>query len=317
MVSINRLTRGFLAAAVVVAMAGCGTSVGPDLGSSAYGASGSGLSAGFGASDAQVGADTNIMELNTSGNLNSLSDSDLESLDNSTDDSAPPVSSNDPTVQDLAPAQGVTPSNVSQASAGGQSMTKVGIVRSNSAGQFFLQTSKGFLWWKTEVSLPLSAPDSTTGLKISSDLNCKVILRGSQFGNACLVRLIFKVPDFSVIWGLFTKGHIAGKAYDASTMAGIPDAQVTITSVANGEIFRALTSRDGSYEVGELSPGEYQVSVSAADYSAGSQAITVSKMHTSTVNLGLTSSMAQPAAGGSAPAGQQTVVTGTNGMFLN
>ena len=290
MVRSARVSRGLLAATFAVALAGCGTA-GPDLGSSAYGSAGSGFSSGaaYGASDAQVGVDTNIMELNSAGSLNSLSDADLMALDNTTDDNAPPVSAADPTVQDLAQA----PADVSQAAATGATMTKVGIVRSNANGQFFLQINKGFLWWRTQVSLPLVAPDTNTNLRIASDLNCKVIMRGAEDGNACMVRLMFKVPDFAVIWDLFTEGHIAGKAYDSATMAGLPNASVTIKSDANGRIWRAVTHTDGSYSVGQLDPGVYDVSASAAGFGiSGDQQITVSKMHTSTVNLALATSLA-------------------------
>ncbi len=292
MVWSARVTRGLLAATFAVALAGCGTA-GTDLGTSAYGSAGygSGLSSGsgYGASDAQVGVDTNIMELNSAGDLSSLSDADLMSLDNAADDNAAPVSASDPTVQALAQI----PTNVSQTAVTGPTMTKVGIVRSNANGQFFLQINKGFLWWQTQVSLPLVAPDTNTDLRIASDLNCKVIMRGTEDGNACLVHLMFKVPDFAVIWDLFTEGHIAGKAYDTATMAGLPDASITIKNDANGRIWRAVTHGDGSYSVGELVPGVYDVYATAAGYgSAPDQQITVSKMHTSTVNLAMASAMA-------------------------
>ncbi len=290
MVWSARVSRGLFAATFAVALAGCGAAS-PDLGSSAYGSAASGFSSGsgYGASDAQVGADTNIMELNSAGDLSSLSDADLMSLDNTTDDNAAPVAANDPTVQDLAAA----PANVSPAASTGATMTKVGIVRSDANGQFFLQINKGFLWWETQVSLPLVAPDTNTNLRIASDLNCKVIMRGSADGNACMVRLMYKVPDFAIIWDLFTEGHISGKAYDSVTMAGLPNASVTIKSDANGRIWRAVTQTDGSYNVGQLDPGVYDVYSTAAGYaSSGDQQITVSKMHTSTVNLSMSSSAA-------------------------
>ncbi|MBU6429908.1 MAG: carboxypeptidase regulatory-like domain-containing protein [Cyanobacteria bacterium REEB65] len=280
MSNARKLTWGLIAMGFTVALAGCGSDP-----SAALDASNSPMSLGssFGASDAQVGADTNIMELNSSGQLDSLTDSDLAGLDNPTDDSAAPVSATDPTVQDL-----IAPNPQNPPSPSAQTMTKVGIVRSDSSGHFYLQINKGFLFWNTQTSLPLQGADSTSGLRIASDLNCKVVLRGLNQGNSCLVRLIYKVPDFAVIWQMFTEGHVAGKAYAGSTMAGVPDAQITVTSDANRQIWRATAGTDGSYSIGLLNPGTYEVAASAPGYlPTRNYKITVAKMHTSTVNLDL------------------------------
>lgn len=258
--------RGLLALLVASLMAGCGT---PATTARATTATASKTSAPIMAYDAAVGAETNMENLNDSGELDAITDEDFASFDETEAVSA------DKTVM----AASAKPKNV----------TKCGFVRTNTDGKFFLQITKGFLWWKRESSVPLLSTDENTGLKIAEDLNKKVILRGPLQGETVVVSKIHKLLDFGKVWDLLSKGSVGGKAYDSRTKVGLSFAEITVKSFATGRISRTKTDKAGDFSVGRLEAGEYEVSAKSADFNLGAKdKITVKKRSSAKVNLGLT-----------------------------
>src|SRR5882757_11577291 len=70
-------------------------------------------------------------------------------------------------------------------------------------------------------------------------------------------------------------GDITGVVTD-STGAVIPNATVTVTSVQRGQVKTATSNASGQYRVSLLSPGDYQVVVSAASFNKATVKVTVS-----------------------------------------
>jgi hypothetical protein len=275
--SLHKL--GLVAALVAMTVAGCGTGPVSSYGSTASAAkSGSVLEA----HDAEIGAETNMMNLNASADLEGLTDSDLEALDPSA------VAAADDVADEGLFGQKKTPE-----AAKVKTVTKCGFVRSNTDGKFFLQVSKGFLWWKRETSIPLTGVDEAAGLKLASNLNKKVLIRGPLQGETILTKTVCKLLDFGAVWDLLSKGSVSGKAYDARTKVGLAHADVTVKSFATGRLWRAKSAVDGSFNVGRLDAGEYEITAKSADFQLGAKdKITVKKRSSSKVNMGL-----EPAAG--------------------
>jgi len=81
-------------------------------------------------------------------------------------------------------------------------------------------------------------------------------------------------------------GDITGTVTDSSG-AVIPNATVTVTSVQRGQVKTATSNANGQYRVSLLSPGDYQVDVSASSFSKETVKVTVSAAVVSTVDLKL------------------------------
>jgi Carboxypeptidase regulatory-like domain len=84
-----------------------------------------------------------------------------------------------------------------------------------------------------------------------------------------------------------TAGDINGTVTD-STGAIIPNATITVTSVATGQTKTATSGTAGEYRVSLLSPGTYKVTATAAGFSTISTSITVAAGSVTTDNLKLT-----------------------------
>ena len=82
-------------------------------------------------------------------------------------------------------------------------------------------------------------------------------------------------------------GDIAGTVTDPSG-AAIPNAKITVTNAANGEVKSATSGNAGEFRVSLLSPGTYKVSVTAAGFQTTDQNITVAAGTVSPVNARLT-----------------------------
>jgi len=84
-----------------------------------------------------------------------------------------------------------------------------------------------------------------------------------------------------------TTGAIAGTVTDQSG-AVVPNATVTVTSIAMGAMRTVITSAAGSYEVTLLLPGDYRIKVSAKGFKTADQGpITVTISHTPHVDIAL------------------------------
>jgi hypothetical protein len=276
---------GLIAALAGILLVGCASPVGTAarLGSAAGGVPASGA---YGARDADVTPETNMMNLNATGELDGLTDEDMQSLD--------PAA-----VSDDVSDEGLFGKKKTPEAAKVKTVTKVGLVRSNTDGKFFLQVTKGFLWWKRESSIPLTTPDEATGLKVAAALNKKVMLRGPLQGETVAVKKICKLLDFGQVWDLLSKGSIEGKVYDSRTRVGLPHADITVKSFATGRMSRTKSEEDGSYKIGRLDPGEYEITAWSADFSLGAKdKIAVKKRNSAKAQLGLAP---QSQAGTSAP----------------
>src|ERR1700722_2661221 len=69
-------------------------------------------------------------------------------------------------------------------------------------------------------------------------------------------------------------GGIQGSVTDPQG-AGVPNAKVTITNKATGEVFDSLTTSSGTYNAGSLKPGVYEVRVEAPNFKTLSTSLTV------------------------------------------
>jgi hypothetical protein len=81
-------------------------------------------------------------------------------------------------------------------------------------------------------------------------------------------------------------GDIAGTITD-STGAAVPNAVVTVTNVQRGQVKSATSNASGQYRVSLLSPGDYEVQVSAQNFEKTSEKVTVSAAVVRTVDLKL------------------------------
>lgn len=222
----------------------------------------------FGARDAQVGAESNMEVLNLQSDLDEVDEADLA---------------------DLAVEQGEVPSpEASGSEPVGRRMTRVGFIRSNEDGRFFLQIRKGSLWWKKEVAIPLVGKDEPGRLALAQRLNRKVIARGRLQGESLVTSCVVGLPDFGAVWDLLSKGRLAGRVYDARTLVALPLADVTVRSFSNGRLWRAKADRQGAFRVGRLEPGAYEVTARSADYRLGLRdKVTVRRRESAQVSLGL------------------------------
>jgi hypothetical protein len=84
-----------------------------------------------------------------------------------------------------------------------------------------------------------------------------------------------------------TAGDINGAVTD-STGAIIPNATITVTSVATGQVKTATSGTAGEYRVSLLSPGTYKVTATASGFSTISTTVTVGAGSVTTDNLKLT-----------------------------
>ena len=82
-------------------------------------------------------------------------------------------------------------------------------------------------------------------------------------------------------------GDISGTITD-STGAVVPNALVTVTNVQRGQVKSATTNASGQYRVSLLSPGDYQVQVTAQNFEKTTEKVTVSAAVVRTLDLKLT-----------------------------
>jgi len=81
-------------------------------------------------------------------------------------------------------------------------------------------------------------------------------------------------------------GDIAGTVTDASG-AALPDAQVTVTSLDKGNAKTTITDHVGNYRVPLLSPGRYEVKVTARGFATATMQVTVSAGTITSANMAL------------------------------
>ena len=234
------------------------------------------LSPVFGARDAEVGAETNLETLNLQTDLDGVDEGDLA---------------------DLATSAGLPVPEATASEPAGKRMTKVGFVRSNEDGRFFLQVRKGFLWWKKDTAVPLVGRDDKGTQSLAAHLNKKVIVCGRIQGESLSLTRVLSVPDFGVVWDLLSKGRVAGQVFDARTRVALPMADVTVRSFGNGRLWRAKADRNGRFRIGRLEAGAYTLEARSADFRlAYKDKVTVRKRDTAEVLIGLSPEQSAPQA---------------------
>jgi hypothetical protein len=82
-------------------------------------------------------------------------------------------------------------------------------------------------------------------------------------------------------------GDIVGSVTDP-TGAIIPDAKITVTSKARGDLKHVVSSKVGEFRVSLLEPGEYSLSVTASGFDTTSLTATISAGVNTTLNIRLT-----------------------------
>jgi len=81
-------------------------------------------------------------------------------------------------------------------------------------------------------------------------------------------------------------GAVSGKV-SAGSGAPIPNAQVSVKNDSTGAARETLTDSAGGYQIADLAPGAYELSVSANGYRPASQDLIVTAGETSSVNVTL------------------------------
>jgi Carboxypeptidase regulatory-like domain len=83
---------------------------------------------------------------------------------------------------------------------------------------------------------------------------------------SCFAALVLTMTLTPVIFGQSaTTGALTGTVRDSSG-AVVPNASVTVTSIATGQVRTTTTSANGTYTVGLLPPGDYQVKFQASGF---------------------------------------------------
>jgi hypothetical protein len=243
---------------------------------------GPGLSGAGARSDISSAESAQLDSVNEGGLLDDLDDTALTSLApaDSTDASAtdPSLAPSGETVQGLSGLFGKT-------------STKCGYIRSDADGKFYLQYKKGFIH-QSNVSLPIAGKDEAEQLKVAKYLNDKVLVRGLMSGSTLNVSAVYDIPDLGVVMNLIKDGCVHGKIYDAKTFVAKAGAAITLQSLANNQIYRAVSKSSGEYHVPFLAPGDYTLKVTLAGYASGSLAkVTIKKRKTTAANVPLTTVM--------------------------
>jgi hypothetical protein len=114
----------------------------------------------------------------------------------------------------------------------------------------------------------------------------------------------------SVLPAQSTSGTLRGTVLDPSG-ALIPQAQLTISS-ANGFARTIKSDSTGSFELANLAPGSYSVSVDAAGFTPALEGIRVatSKVTTENVTLGISVNQEIEVSANDAPAADNAVASG-------
>ena len=96
--------------------------------------------------------------------------------------------------------------------------------------------------------------------------------------SVCVVRcylaaLILSMALTPVVFGQSaTTGALTGTIKDSSG-AVVPNASVTATSIATGQVRATTTSANGTYTIGLLTPGDYRVKFEASGFKWGDSVI--------------------------------------------
>lgn len=112
-----------------------------------------------------------------------------------------------------------------------------------------------------------------------------------------MMRFFFKLLLFALI-SVFavsqtvTSGDLTGVVSDPSG-AIIPNAKVTATSDATGQVFNATTNGEGFYRFSFLKPGTYTVAASATGFQANSRKVQVGLGQSATANFAMVVTAAQ------------------------
>jgi hypothetical protein len=113
-------------------------------------------------------------------------------------------------------------------------------------------------------------------------------LRYSSFGKAIVIAGLFVLLFPTSLFSQTTSatGSIQGTVSDPSG-AVVPNAKVTITNAATRQTVQLTTNSSGSYNVGALIPGEYQLRVEAQGFHTAELAVTVQVGRASSGNIAL------------------------------
>ena len=82
-------------------------------------------------------------------------------------------------------------------------------------------------------------------------------------------------------------GSSLSGAVTGATGAAVPDAKVSVKNSATGQSAETVTDANGRYRLSNLSPGDYELDVSAESYSTNSQKVTVTAGAGATANVTL------------------------------
>lgn len=176
--------------------------------------------------------------------------------------------------------------------------SKTGIVRQTADG-FSIEASNGlFKWKKKKDTFSLTGSPEMMTL-IGDRENKKALIKGTVDKDGVVtVTSVKGLADMGFLTNWFSKGKIVGRALDGNTGTPLVGAAIEAQS-PDGFVFKTVSEEDGGFQIKNLTPGEYTVSVKFQGYDKASGTVEIKKRKAADLTVKL---VAEPAEDESATA---------------
>lgn len=154
--------------------------------------------------------------------------------------------------------------------------SKTGVVRRTADG-YSLEASNGlFKWKKKKDTFSLTgAPEMMT--LIGDRENKKALVKGTvDKAGVVTVTSVKGLADLGFLTNWFSKGKIVGRALDGNSGTPLAGAEVEAKS-PDGFVFKTVSEEDGGFQIKNLTPGAYEVSVKFKGYDKATGTIEIKK----------------------------------------